>query len=358
MYIVSLINSSVIIHRSFLDSQSCHPVKLVQEQLLRELKSSWPVYRLTQNFPELVCCTPDQLHAFGSDFATANMYWVRPIETHGQGPHEVDEGDDHPSSNTKYALQPSMLMHLSEIIQHEDFCPGTLHALSGLVFCRAPVSTSTSPVHHQLLLVGAFPSDSEPLKGLHGCLDTLLSPYGVLFVEDQEDTKKVWMNSEKRPKFGRLAYVSAPEYEFQGVRLSVVTINLDHLATLVFNLFDWRLLWSPDPRFLQHFSSKPLEPFCCFSLYPPSYSHDISFWMEPDSFDELDFHAAVRQASAGTVREVVLVDRFRHPHMGHASLCYRLTYQSPDRALSHSQIKNMQTQLRKLISQKLQLTLR
>ncbi|XP_031427363.1 ferredoxin-fold anticodon-binding domain-containing protein 1 isoform X2 [Clupea harengus] len=346
------------VNRSFLDSQSCHPVKLVQEQLLRELKSSWPVYRLTQNFPELVCCTPDQLHAFGSDFATANMYWVRPIETHGQGPHEVDEGDDHPSSNTKYALQPSMLMHLSEIIQHEDFCPGTLHALSGLVFCRAPVSTSTSPVHHQLLLVGAFPSDSEPLKGLHGCLDTLLSPYGVLFVEDQEDTKKVWMNSEKRPKFGRLAYVSAPEYEFQGVRLSVVTINLDHLATLVFNLFDWRLLWSPDPRFLQHFSSKPLEPFCCFSLYPPSYSHDISFWMEPDSFDELDFHAAVRQASAGTVREVVLVDRFRHPHMGHASLCYRLTYQSPDRALSHSQIKNMQTQLRKLISQKLQLTLR
>lgn len=346
------------IHRSFLNSESCHPVKLVQEQLLRELKSSWPVYTLTQNFPELVCCTPDQLHKFDPDFATSALYWVRPIETHAQGALEEDEGDDHPSSNARYVLQPSMLIHLSEIIQDEDFSPGTLHALSGLVFHRTPVSTSTSPVHHQLLLVGAFPSDSEPLKCLHGCLETLLSPYGVSFVEDQQDTEKAWMNSEKLTKFGRLAYVSAPGYELQGVRLCMVTINLDHLATLVFNLFDWRLLWSPDPRFLQHFSSKPLEPFCTFSLYPPSYSHDISFWMEPDSFDELDFHAVVRQASAGAVREVTLVDRFRHPHMGHASLCYRLTYQSPDRALSQSQVKDIQTQLRKLMSQKLQVTLR
>ncbi|XP_062392096.1 ferredoxin-fold anticodon-binding domain-containing protein 1 isoform X2 [Sardina pilchardus] len=349
---------SEYVNRSFLDSESCHPVKLVQEQLLRELKSSWPVYTLTHNFPELVCCTPDQLHTFGPDVAASDMYWVRPIETHGLREEDEMMGDDHLSSNTKYALQPSMLMHLSEIIQHEDFSPGTLHALSGLVFRRAPVSSSTSPVHHQLLLVGAFPSDSEPLKCLQGCLETLLSPYGVSFIGDQEDAKKVWMNSEKLPKFGRLAYVSAPEYEFQGVRLSVVTINLDYLATLVFNLFDWRLLWSPDPRFLHHFSSKPLEPFCTFSLYPPSYSHDISFWMEPDSFDELDFHAVVRQASAGAVREVVLVDRFRHPHMGHASLCYRLTYQSPDRALSHSQVKDIHNQLRQLMSQKLQVTLR
>ncbi|KAL2095104.1 hypothetical protein ACEWY4_009823 [Coilia grayii] len=345
------------VNRSFLDSQSCHPVKLVQEQLLRELKSSWPVYTLTQNFPELVCCPPEQLRAFGTDFATTDMYWVRPIETHGQGSHEV-EGDDHPSSNTRYALQPSLLVHLSQIIQHEDFSPGTLHALSGLVFHRAPVSTSMSPVHHQLLLIGAFPSDSEPLKCLHGCLETLLSPHGVSFAEDQEDSSKMWMNSDKLPKFGRLAYMSAPEYEFHSVRLCMVTINLDHLATLVFNLFDWRLLWSPDPRFLRHFSSKPLEPFAPFSLYPPSYSHDISFWMEPDSFNELDFHAVVRQASVGAVKEVVLVDRFRHPHMGHASLCYRLTYQSPDRALSHSQVKDMQVELRKLMSQRLQVTLR
>ncbi|XP_063058721.1 ferredoxin-fold anticodon-binding domain-containing protein 1 isoform X2 [Engraulis encrasicolus] len=352
---------SEYVNRSFLDSQSCHPVKLVQEQLLRELKSSWPVNTLTQNFPELVCCPSDQLCAFGTDLVTTSqtdIYWVRSLETHGQGSHEEVEGDDHPSANTRYALQPSLLVHLSEIINHEEFSPGTLHTLSGLVFRRTPVSPNTSPAHHQLLLVGALPSDSEPLKCLHGCLETLLSPHGVSFREDPEDSNKVWLNSDKLPKFGRLAYLSAPEYEFHSVRLCVVTIDLDHLATLVFGLFDWRLLWSPDPRFLRHFSSKPLEPFAIFSLYPSSYSHDISFWMEPDSFDELDFHAVIRQATAGAVKDVVLVDRFRHPHMGHASLCYRLTYQSPDRALSHSQVKDMHVALRKLMAQKLRVTLR
>ncbi|XP_016116618.1 ferredoxin-fold anticodon-binding domain-containing protein 1-like, partial [Sinocyclocheilus grahami] len=125
-----------------------------------------------------------------------------------------------------------------------------------------------------------------------------------------------------------------------------------------FGISDWRLLWSADPRFLKHFEFNPLGPFSPFSLYPPSYLHDISFWMEPESYDELDFHALVREASCGAVKDMALVDRFRHPHMGHASLCYRLTYQSPDQALSHIQALGLQNQLRRLLPLRLQVTLR
>ncbi|XP_030648741.1 ferredoxin-fold anticodon-binding domain-containing protein 1 [Chanos chanos] len=353
------------VNRNFLGPHSHHPVQLVQDQLLRELKSAWPVNKVSGDFPELVSCSPDKLHVFGPNVTTTEIYWIKPTETlnHSQsedGGDNCEPIEDQHAPSGSYGLRPSLLMHVQDILQHEDFSPGTLHALSGLVFQKTPISASLSPVYHQLLLVGVFRSETQPLRCLHDCLEALLSAHGVSFqLEQGGEQQQAWMNSKTLAKFGRLASLPVPGcVPEEALQLCVVSMNLDHLAALIFSISDWRLLWTPDPRLLLHFELNPQGPFRPFSLYSPSYSHDISFWMEPDSFDELEFHTVVRQATAGTVRDVVLVDRFRHPHMGHASLCYRLTYQSPDRALSHSQALCLQNKLRRLLPLRLQVTLR
>lgn len=348
------------INRDFLGQQSHHPVKTVQEQLLRELKSIWPVCTMNEDFPELVSCLPETPEACDSTLTHSEVYWIKPTDTYIFDQRENESMGDKQSFTGSYALRPSLLLHVQEITQNEDFSPGTLHAVSGLVFQRAPISSSRSPAFHQLLLVGMFPAESHPVQCFQDCLESLLASYGVSFEEAQTGLdQQVWMNSKTLSKFGRIAYLPCFSSALdEGLQLIAVSINLDHLATLTFGISDWRLLWSADPRFLKHFELHPLGPFSPFSLYPPSYSHDISFWMEPERYDELDFHALVREASCGAVKNMALVDRFRHPHMGHASLCYRLTYQSPDRALSHSQALGLQNQLRRLLPLRLQVTLR
>ncbi|XP_051552090.1 ferredoxin-fold anticodon-binding domain-containing protein 1 isoform X2 [Myxocyprinus asiaticus] len=355
---------SEYLNRNFLGHQSHHPVKIVQEQLLRELKSVCPVCTMNEDFPELVSCLPEKLQACDSSLTHSDVYWIKPTDIYifdqsENGQQKCESMEDQQSFTGSYALRPSLLLHVQEITQNEDFSPGTLHVVNGLVFQRVPISPSRSPVFHQLLLVGMFPAESHTLQCFKDCLESLLASYGISFEEAQTGLKQqVWMNSKMLPKFGRLASLPSASDLNEGLQLNVVSINLDHLATLLFGISDWRLLWSTDPRFLKHFELDPLGTFCPFSLYPPSYLHDISFWMDPDSYDELDFHAVVREVTCGAVKDVALVDRFRHPHMGHASLCYKLTYQSLDRALSHSQVLGLQNQLRRLLPLRLQVTLR
>ncbi|KAJ8347545.1 hypothetical protein SKAU_G00261340 [Synaphobranchus kaupii] len=362
---------SEYVNRDFLRPQSRHPVRIVQEQLLRELQSNGPVRMLEFEWAELFRNSPERLQACSPEVTLSEVYWIRSTETRTLDEEDTDAEEDCGSNGGQdggargYGLRPSLLMHVQEMVQHEEFRLGALHASSGLVFRRTPVSRSGdsgAPVFHQLLLVGAFPDGSRPLQQLQSRLETLLTPLGFSFKEEEEEggaVNQVWVNSKGPTRVGRLATVAPPAGEGpEGTQLCVATLSLDLLALQLFSLPDWRLLWSPDPRFLAHFLPELPGPFQNFSLYPPAYTHDISFWVEPDSFDELEFHALVRRVSAGAVREAVLVERFRHPHMGHASLCYRLTYQSSDRALSHSQALGMQLQLRQLLPLHLQVTLR
>ncbi|XP_053473401.1 ferredoxin-fold anticodon-binding domain-containing protein 1 [Ictalurus furcatus] len=359
---------SEYVNRDFLSRQSRHPVKLVLEQLLREIKSSWPVCSVSGSFPELLSCSQEKLRACGSNLSSSEVYWIKPIETHPLDQCEDSEKDCEPMEeqqfpSSSYMLRPSLLVHAEEIMQREDFSPGTIYALSGLVYQRVPISPNRSPVFHQLLLIAVLPSESQPVQSLQNNLEALLSHYDVSFEkEDLGEEHRAWLSSRELHNFGQITCVPIPRAERQVCKSSVLTLllNLDHLATLIFSIPDWRLLWTSDPRFLASFEPgiQVPSPFQPFSLYPPSYTHDVSFWMEPDTFDELDFHEAVRIATCGAVRDLQLVDRFRHPHMGHASLCYRLAYQSPDRALSRTRVLDLQNQLRMLLPLRLNITLR
>ncbi|KAF7688856.1 ferredoxin-fold anticodon-binding domain-containing protein 1 [Silurus meridionalis] len=359
---------SEYVNRDFLGRQSRHPVKLVQEQLLREIKSSWPMCSVSGNFPELLSYSQDKLQACGSNLSPSEIYRIKPIETHpldqgGANEKDRETVEEHQFSSISYMLRPSMLMHAEEIVQREDFSPGTIYTLSGLVFQRVPICPTRSPAFHQLLLVAVLPTESQPVQSLQNYLEALLSHYEVSFEKKElAEECRVLLRSRERHNFGQItcAPVHQPKLPLGQSSILTLLLNLDHLATLVFSIPDWRLQWTPDPRFLARFEPGIQVPalFRPFSLYPPSYTHDVSFWMEPDEFDELEFHGAVRIATCGAVKDIKLVDRFRHPHMGHASLCYRLAYQSPDRALSRTQVLVLQNQLRTLLPLRLNITLR
>ncbi|KAJ8267071.1 hypothetical protein GJAV_G00138010 [Gymnothorax javanicus] len=356
---------SEFVNRDFLRPQSRHPVRIVQELLLKELRSEGPVCTLEMEWSLLFRNSLERLEACGAEVAPSEVYWIRSTETHKLA-EEVAVAEEDCRSNSSqdaatrgYGLRPSLLMYVQEMVGHVDFRPGTLHTSSGLVYRRTPVYRS-APAFHQLLLVGAFPEEPQPVLQLWSRLETVLAPRGFSFEEEEGGTaNRVWVNLKGSTRVGQLATLAPPAGKgLEGLQLCVATLSLDLLAMQLFSVPDWRLLWSPDPRFLAHFLPESPGPFQNFSLYPPTYTHDISFWVEPDGFDEREFHSLVRRASAGAVQEVALVDRFRHPHMGHASLCYRLTYQSADRALSHSLALSMQLKLRQLLAQHLQVTLR
>ncbi|TFJ99160.1 histone H2A.x-like [Platysternon megacephalum] len=137
------------------------------------------------------------------------------------------------------------------------------------------------------------------------------------------------------------------------------SVNLDLLAMQICGISDWRMLWTLDKRFLNQFIGGELRPFKSFSLHPPSYVHDVSFWIpEWEQFDEVAFHTIARCVSQETVVSIQLLDSFQHPQTGQTSLCYRLTFQSCDKALTRQQVAEMQMQFRKELQQCLHLTLR
>lgn len=85
--------------------------------------------------------------------------------------------------------------------------------------------------------------------------------------------------------------------------------------------------------------------------------HDISFWLdEKKRFDEVEFHTLARAVSQDTVISIQFLSRFQHPKTEQVSLCYRLTYQTCDKALTQQQVASMQSQLRKEIQQRLHVT--
>ncbi|GAA6232190.1 ferredoxin-fold anticodon-binding domain-containing protein 1 [Lates japonicus] len=229
-----------------------------------------------------------------------------------------------------------------------------LFGISGLVFRSIPINLWALPVFHELLLRGVFPSESEPITLLGQRLETLLAPYGVSLITEQGGLR---LTAQPMGLVGKVFASNACD-NISHISITV-SLNLDLLAALLFSLPDWRLLWSHDPRFSKQYGLRPSPgtPFRPFSLFPEHFSFDISFWTGP-TWEEKKFHAAVREASHGTVEQVKLIDRFSHPDLSQTSYCYRLIYHSHTHALSHTQALQFHKHLESLLSSRLQVTIR
>ncbi|XP_049469476.1 ferredoxin-fold anticodon-binding domain-containing protein 1 [Panthera uncia] len=391
------------LNRGFLEAPSCHPVRTINEKLIAELGKVFPLKRLKCPFPLLPQGSTSALTSWNCDILSA-AFWISLREddsnseslTDGTtqdmedflalfselsllkdpGSDSKEEAHEESYGRTTVCLRPSLLVHVQAVIQAPDFVPGSLHILSGPVFRKCRILPFTMPAFHETLFVIGFNKNLKDgclqslLEHLKGFLDSLLThtllegsqPSSSVEFVFQPNGKEYIINV-KRPNFGpdcaKALIIGSVVTSATGIMhkdqcFMFVSMNLDLLAMLVWGISDWRMLWTFDHRFLKNFVSGSIEPFKSYSLYPPCYVHDISFWFdEKKGFDELEFHTVARAVSRDTVISIQFLSRFQHPKTQQVSLCYRLTYQTCDKALPQQQVSSMQLQLRKEIQQRL-----
>ncbi|XP_013011137.1 ferredoxin-fold anticodon-binding domain-containing protein 1 isoform X2 [Cavia porcellus] len=392
------------LNRGFLEASSCHPIKTINEKLIAGLGSAFPLKMLKCSCPLLQQESTSVFPSWNSDILSA--FWVNLYEHNlnckslvdetqeiteslvsfsdrifarsprGNGNKEAPEGICEP---VKVCLRSSLLVHVQAVIQAPDFLPGSLNILSGPVFRKCHISPFTMPAFHETLVIFGV---NQNLK--HHCLLSLLdhlkatleSLLTQTLLEDAKLSSSVefalqpngidYMIHVKSPKFGLdcakdliigSVITSAISITHKDQCFVIISINLDLLTMLIWNISDWRILWTFDNRFLKNFVPEKIAPFKSYSLYPPCYVHDISFWLnEKKGFDELEFHTVARAVSQDTITSIQLLGRFQHPKTGQISLCYRLTYQTCDKALTQQQVALRQLQFRKEIQQQLHVT--
>ena len=75
------------------------------------------------------------------------------------------------------------------------------------------------------------------------------------------------------------------------------------------------------------------------SLYPPLYTHHLSFWVpKASSFSHEKFALLLRRIAGGLIRHLMLIDRFECPITHRHSVCYEIVYQSLLTALSPDKV--------------------
>lgn len=137
-------------------------------------------------------------------------------------------------------------------------------------------------------------------------------------------------------------------------------LGLERLAMVLFDIPDIRLFWSEDPRFLEQFSAdKPIaeQQFKPYSKYPPC-TKDVTFWIPEQDFSENSLAELIRSVAGDLVEEVKQIDQFVHPKTHRESHCYRITYRSMDRNITNDEINALQTEVRQLLVDTLEVELR
>ncbi|XP_008490643.2 ferredoxin-fold anticodon-binding domain-containing protein 1 [Calypte anna] len=396
------------INRGFLEPNSNHPVRAVKEKLTAELSQAFPLHNMDHCLPLL-----HQGHI--SDVCHPNIFWIilSPEETLMTG--EMSDGladavsfshvdscrdtDENGCGNVQegchipkqYYLRPSLFPCAQAAIQKGAFVPGTLHVLSGPVFRKCLITPYSMPVFHEMVLACAVKRGTEDsciqmlvnniktsIQSLHQTVSsfklslslqeatnleiTELNDFAALESQLSKIQYCISMDTSGSCEKGScVGVVRTAHYEpvSRDVVAVFVSLNLDLLAMLICGISDWRMLWTSDTRFLRQFPRGELRLFKSFSLYPPPYIHDVSFWIpDGERFDEVAFHTIARQVSGEMVVAIQLIDSFQKSETGQKSLCYRLTYQSCDRALSRQEVAEMQLLFRKEIKHSLGVTLR
>ncbi|XP_042656510.1 ferredoxin-fold anticodon-binding domain-containing protein 1 isoform X2 [Tyto alba] len=398
------------INRGFLEQNSNHPVRTVKEKITADLSQAFPLQNID-------CCLSLLHQGHLNDVCHSNIFWIilSPEDTpsteemsnglvneilfsHVDFSRDTDKNgwvniEEGCHISNQYYLRPSLLPYAQAIIQRGAFPLGTLHALSGPVFRKCLITPYSMPVFHEMVFVCAVNRGTENsciqmlvnnMKTSIHCLHQTVSGFQVnIDLQEATSFETTELNdfAAFESQLSKVQYIICVEmdtsgfskkgscvgiirtayYELESSELVVVfaSLNLDLLAMLICGISDWRMLWTSDTRFLHQFPRGELRLFKNFSLYPPSYVHDVSFWVpDGEQFDEVAFHTIARQVSGETVVSIQLIDSFQQPETGRKSLCYRLTFQSCDKALSRREVAEKQLLFRKEIEQCLCVTLR
>ena len=169
--------------------------------------------------------------------------------------------------------------------------------------------------------------------------------------------------------YGKTVVVIAKYGFYDPNKLLSFMFFLETVAMLYYGIEDVRLFQSKDTRFAAQFQvENPGDiTFKSFSLFPPSYIHDISFWYRiPASqehynttdFDESRLRRIVRRIAKNSVASLLCVDVYHPPGQSAVSYCYRLVYSSVDQAVSKTMAGELQLQIRETLQREMGVELR
>ena len=179
--------------------------------------------------------------------------------------------------------------------------------------------------------------------------------YFVIEYDDKE------LNSIPLGELVQLDENRKPEYSGH----SALILFLDDIVSVLFNIKDKRLLYSLDNRFTDQLLNSDSVDGCMGceikipSLYPMTFVHDMSFWEnERLEFDEMAFCDIIRNIADDSVFSVELIDKYKDPETGRFSRCYRMTFQSLDKALCYATSWKLQSLIRLEVEKHLEIYLR
>ena len=267
---------------------------------------------------------------------------------------------------------------------------GVLKTICSPVLRNSPISLcpSEQPISHDLVGVSSMnPSlqQGNSLDETCANFETLLTKVllNVLMKSKRPDihTLEVTWHSSKdglcihqckqleATIFGKAVVVIAKYGFYDPNKLLSFMFSLETIAMLYYGIEDVRLFQSKDTRFAAQFQvENPGDiTFKPFSLFPSSYTHDISFWYRiPASqehsnttdFDESHLRRIVRRIAKNSVASLLCVDVYHPPGQSAVSYCYRLVYSSVDQAVSKTMAGEMQLKIRATLQREMGVELR
>lgn len=148
------------------------------------------------------------------------------------------------------------------------------------------------------------------------------------------------------------------KFSYNMVQYFVALLNLELIGGLKFHVMDQRIFLVKDSYFTtEMYQEKLVTVFRSPSLFPPSYTHDTSFWVDGD-FEEKLLFLLVRKTVGLLVKSIKLVDMYCDEQTKRESRCYRFVYQSHGGVLPKSVASRIHSQLRKTIEMCLKICLR
>lgn len=284
--------------------------------------------------------------------------------------------------NEKYVLRTHTSAHQNELLKqgHTNFL------VVGDVFRKDEIDSRHFPVFHQLELVSIIEDDKDPSdelkKVLSGLIEHLFPKCEYRFNEDYFPFTHPSYEIEVKYNNNWLEIlgcgVMQPKIlENNGIinkKGIACGMGLERLVMIMCGINDIRYLWSVHDKFINQFSNGKLNQFQPYSELP-NQTRDISFYIHDKDLEvidkfkntkwnyENDFFEILRDNSHDMMEEVKLIDSFYNKKSNKYSKTYRLLYSPNDPELKDpgmffDMINNIQNNIRKQLTEKLNIELR
>lgn len=228
---------------------------------------------------------------------------------------------------------------------------------------RLPISLDCLPIMHHIMGCVPVSCDREKIECICKNLSKVVSDISKGICKLQVIDTQIHLTTETENK--KLSEKIGHVFSLDKccTKYDLFSLNLDKLAVALFQLPNIRILWSHDgivvDSFRRMLKSDPPLIIPTVSLYPLVFPHDMSFWENPQLlFNEQDFLSVIRDICGDYVVHVELLDRFHRVDLDKVSRCYRLQFQSYDRAMSYSTSWKLQSYLRLCVASVMKVELR